>query len=144
MDLANKMKALRQQVSAKNGLDRPLTQAELARDIHAHTGASISQGYLSQLENGKRTHLTAKTRNQLASYFGVHPGYLVSDPEPPQGLAHVGAPHLPHPFEHHTLARIGAHPHRVRLWALLTVLMELPADDLEDLHAVLSARVKHH
>jgi transcriptional regulator with XRE-family HTH domain len=144
MDLANKMKALRQQAGEKNGRQRPLTQAELAQAIHAQTGASISQGYLSQLENGKRTHLTAKTRNQLASFFGVHPGYLVSDPEAPPGLAHAGAPHLPHPFEHHTLARIGAHPHRNRLWALMNVLMELPADDLEDLHAALSARVKHH
>jgi transcriptional regulator with XRE-family HTH domain len=141
MDLADKMRNLRKQAGEKNGLERPLTQAELARAIHAHTGASISQGYLSQLENGKRTHLTSKTRNQLASFFGVHPGYLVSDPEPPQGIAPTGAPHLPHPFEHHTLAKIGAHPHRIRLWALLNVLMELPADDLEDLHAALSARV---
>lgn len=144
MDLAEKMKTLRKQAGEKNGRQRPLTQAELAHAIHAQTGASISQGYLSQLENGKRTHLTTKTRNQLASFFGVHPGYLVSDPDPPQGLAQVGAPHLPHPFEHHILARIVAHPHRTRLWALINVLVELPGDDLEDLHAALSARVRHH
>ncbi|MBA3823889.1 MAG: helix-turn-helix transcriptional regulator [Ktedonobacterales bacterium] len=142
MDLADKMKALRKQVGEKNGRQRPLTQAELAQAIHAQTGTSISQGYLSQLENGKRTHLTSKTRNQLATFFGVHPGYLVSDPEPPSGIATAGAPHLPHPFEHHTLAKIGAHPHRSHLWALLNVLMELPADDLEDLHVLLSARVR--
>ncbi|MBX5451952.1 helix-turn-helix domain-containing protein [Thermogemmatispora sp.] len=43
-------------------------------------GETISQAYLSQLESGKRVHLTASTRDLLARFFKVHPGYLVSDP----------------------------------------------------------------
>jgi transcriptional regulator with XRE-family HTH domain len=42
--------------------------------------ASLSQAYLSQLEKGKRVHLTASSRDLLATFFKVHPGYLVSDP----------------------------------------------------------------
>ena len=41
---------------------------------------SISQSYLSQIENGQRPHLTNDTRLLLAKFFKVHPGYLVSDP----------------------------------------------------------------
>src|SRR5207249_3618853 len=42
---------------------------------------SISQSYLSQIESGARPHLTNSTRMLLANFFGVHPGYLVDDPE---------------------------------------------------------------
>ncbi|MGH9561727.1 MAG: transcriptional regulator, partial [Terracidiphilus sp.] len=40
-----------------------------------------SQSYLSQIENGSRPHLTNTTRQLLATFFKVHPGYLVDDPE---------------------------------------------------------------
>ncbi|MBV8817045.1 MAG: transcriptional regulator, partial [Acidobacteriaceae bacterium] len=42
---------------------------------------SISQSYLSQIERGLRPHLTNSTRQLLADFFKVHPGYLVDDPD---------------------------------------------------------------
>ena len=44
-------------------------------------GSTISQSYLSQIESGARPHLTNSTRMLLATFFKVHPGYLVDDPE---------------------------------------------------------------
>jgi transcriptional regulator with XRE-family HTH domain len=141
MDLADKMRHLRNRAGAARGLNRPLTQAELARAIRAETGGTISQAYLSQLETGKRTHLTEKTRTQLARFFQVHPGYLVSDAEPtavpPQ--AHM-LPFALHQPAHHTLARLAVHPHRHRLWGLLDDLIDLPPADLDEIHGFVSAR----
>ncbi len=79
MTLAEKLKELRAQEGKSRGLDRPLTQSEVARLIKTETGRGITQAYLSQLESGKRRHLTADTREQLARFFKVHPGYLVDD-----------------------------------------------------------------
>lgn len=58
-----------------------MTQQELVKAIKKDTRQSISQSYLSQIENGVRPHLTNSTRMLLATFFKVHPGYLVSDPE---------------------------------------------------------------
>ena len=55
--------------------------SELTRAIEAETGSKISQSYLSQIESGARPHLTNTTRQTLAQFFKVHPGYLVDDPE---------------------------------------------------------------
>src|SRR5512143_3841496 len=63
------------------GLDREMTQAEVASAIERETGESISQAYLSQIERGRRPHLTNRTRLLLARFFKVHPGFLVDDPE---------------------------------------------------------------
>jgi hypothetical protein len=152
MDLAEKLKGLRALAGRWRGLPRPLTQAELAHAISTETGGTISQAYLSQLENGKRTHLTEKTRNQLASFFKVHPGYLVSDPAmadgatPPEAHpAHAPAFVAHPPAAQHMLARLAVHPHQHRLWALIDLLIDLPPDDLSDLHDKLSARrLAHH
>src|SRR5919202_173663 len=62
------------------GLGRPLTKAEVARAMRAEQGAGLSEAYLSQLESGRRRHLTGPTRGLLARFFKVHPGYLVDDP----------------------------------------------------------------
>jgi transcriptional regulator with XRE-family HTH domain len=62
------------------GLGRALTKAEVARAMRAELGAGLSEAYLSQLEAGRRQHLTAPTRGLLARFFKVHPGYLVDDP----------------------------------------------------------------
>src|SRR5918912_4412657 len=62
------------------GLGRALTKAEVARAMRAELGAGLSEAYLSQLESGRRRHLTAPTRGLLARFFKVHPGYLVDDP----------------------------------------------------------------
>jgi hypothetical protein len=43
-------------------------------------GEAVSQAYLSQLESGARIHLSANSRDLLARFFKVHPGYLVDDP----------------------------------------------------------------
>ena len=57
-----------------------MTQSELVRAIKAELGQSISQSYLSLIEKGARKHLTHDSRQLLARFFKVHPGYLVTDP----------------------------------------------------------------
>jgi len=81
MTLAEKIRYLREVEGALRGLDRSMTQQELLKGIKAETGRSISQSYLSQLEGGKRPHMTQSTRTLLAKFFKVHPGFLVDDPE---------------------------------------------------------------
>jgi transcriptional regulator with XRE-family HTH domain len=93
--LGEKIRYLREVEGSLRGLGRPMTQLELVRAIREETGKSkargrakgpspspsISQSYLSQIESGSRPHLTNSTRMLLAKFFGVHPGYLVDDPE---------------------------------------------------------------
>jgi transcriptional regulator with XRE-family HTH domain len=80
MNLAEKMKHLREVEGELRGLNRPMTQMEVVKAMQEELGESISQAYLSQLESSKRLHLTASSRDLLARFFKVHPGYLVSDP----------------------------------------------------------------
>lgn len=84
MTLAEKLKNLRLQEGKARSLNRALTQSEVSRLIRMETGRGITQAYLSQLESGKRRHLTADTREQLAHFFKVHPGYLVDDLDTPR------------------------------------------------------------
>ncbi|PYV94411.1 MAG: transcriptional regulator, partial [Acidobacteria bacterium] len=49
--------------------------------IRKEQGKSISQSYISQIENGSRPHMTQSTRTLLAKFFKVHPGFLVDDPK---------------------------------------------------------------
>jgi transcriptional regulator with XRE-family HTH domain len=58
-----------------------MTQQDVVRAIKKERHGSISQSYLSQIENGGRRHLTNSTRLLLAKFYNVHPGYLVDDPE---------------------------------------------------------------
>ena len=81
MTLGEKIKYLRQMEGTLRGLGREMTQLETVRAIRKETHQSLSQSYLSQIENGNRRHLTHKTRQLLASFFKVHPGYLVTDPD---------------------------------------------------------------
>jgi transcriptional regulator with XRE-family HTH domain len=81
MTLGQKLAKLRALEGYARGLDRELTQSEVARGIREDLGGQISQSYLSQLENGARTHMTSTSRLLLARFFRVHPGYLVDDPE---------------------------------------------------------------
>jgi transcriptional regulator with XRE-family HTH domain len=85
MKLGEKLRYLREVEGNLRGLDRAMTQLELVRAIKSELGtergASISQSYLSQIESGARPHLTNTTRQLLAKFFKVHPGYLVDDPE---------------------------------------------------------------
>jgi transcriptional regulator with XRE-family HTH domain len=81
MKLGEKLRYLREVEGALRGLDRELSQLEMARLIQKDLGKSISQSYLSQIESGARPHLTNSSRMLLARFFKVHPGYLVDDPE---------------------------------------------------------------
>ncbi len=81
MKLGEKIRYLREVEGTLRGLCREMTQLELVRAIKEEIGASISQSYLSQIENGQRPHLTNGTRMLLAKFFRVHPGYLVDDPD---------------------------------------------------------------
>jgi transcriptional regulator with XRE-family HTH domain len=81
MTLGEKLRYLREVEGTLRGLDRELSQVELARLVEKELGKSISQSYLSQIESGARPHLTNSTRMLLARFFKVHPGYLVDDPE---------------------------------------------------------------
>ena len=80
MTLAQKIRQLRQLEGDLRGLGREMTQSELVRAIKAEMTESISQSYLSLIENGSRQHLSNESRQLLARFFKVHPGYLVSDP----------------------------------------------------------------
>ncbi len=81
MKLADKVRYLREVEGSLRGLNRAMTQQELLRAIASETDARLSQSYLSQIESGDRPHLTNTTRQLLAKFFKVHPGYLVDDPE---------------------------------------------------------------
>jgi transcriptional regulator with XRE-family HTH domain len=81
MKLGEKIKYLREVEGSLRGLNRAMSQQELVRAIDAETGSKLSQSYLSQIESGARPHLTNTTRQLLAGFFKVHPGYLVDDPE---------------------------------------------------------------
>ena len=93
MRLGEKLRYLREVEGTLRGLDRELSQQEMARLIQKELGKSISQSYLSQIESGARPHLTNSTRMLLARFFKVHPGYLVDDPEGFQNelISDVGA-----------------------------------------------------
>jgi transcriptional regulator with XRE-family HTH domain len=88
MKLGEKIRYLREVEGSLRGLGRPMTQLELVRALRAEVGKggsdkrkSISQSYLSQIENGTRPHMTQSSRALLAKFFKVHPGFLVDDPE---------------------------------------------------------------
>ncbi len=80
MKLSEKIKHLRQIEGELRGLNRAMTQMEVVKAMREELHDSLSQAYVSQIESGKRVHLTASSRDLLARFFKVHPGYLVSDP----------------------------------------------------------------
>lgn len=80
MTLGQKLKHLRSLEGARRGLDRELTQTEVSKLMKEELGETVTQAYLSQIEGGTRRHLTGDTRERLARFFRVHPGYLVDDP----------------------------------------------------------------
>ena len=68
MTLGEKIRYLREVEGSLRGLNRPLTQQELMKGIKAETGKAISQSYLSQIEHGKRPHMTQSSRTLLAGF----------------------------------------------------------------------------
>ena len=83
MRVGEKIRYLREVEGSLRGLGRPMTQQEIVRAIGKELGRgkTISQSYLSQIENGIRPHMTQSSRALLARFFKVHPGFLVDDPE---------------------------------------------------------------
>src|SRR6202521_63803 len=81
MTLGDKLRSLRSVEGSLRGLGRAMTQFELAQAMKRETGRALSQAYLSQIESGTRAHLTHTTRELLARFFRVYPGFLVDDPE---------------------------------------------------------------
>jgi transcriptional regulator with XRE-family HTH domain len=110
MKLGEKIRYLREVEGSLRGLGRPMTQQEIVHAIRqelprgrtsaqnsqrtpprtsprsssrtpGQKGTTISQSYLSQIENGSRPHMTQSSRALLARFFKVHPGFLVDDPE---------------------------------------------------------------
>jgi transcriptional regulator with XRE-family HTH domain len=132
MDLADKLKDLRHHAGHARGLGRPLTQAEVAHGVRARLGGTLSQGYISQIERGRRVHLSQQSREVLARFFGVHPGYLVSDPDPAHQheTTTLSFLHHPsHPIARRTLARLAVHPRRQQVWPIVDHLIDLSEDD---------------
>jgi transcriptional regulator with XRE-family HTH domain len=121
MTLGEKLRYLREVEGALRGLDRELSQLEMARLIQKDLGKSISQSYLSQIESGARPHLTNSTRMLLARFFKVHPGYLVDDPEG---------------FQNELISDIGALEDKLDLW--LVSGAERFSRDAELHHALLT------
>jgi len=81
MRLGEKVRYLREVEGTLRGLEREMTQLEVVRAMKKDLKKTISQSYLSQIESGRREHLTNSSRLLLAKFFKVHPGYLVDDPE---------------------------------------------------------------
>ena len=125
MTLGEKLRYLREVEGTLRGLDRELSQVELARLIQKELGKSISQSYLSQIESGARPHLTNSTRMLLARFFKVHPGYLVDDPEG---------------FQNELVSDLGAVEDKLDLWLISGA--ERFCRDIELHHALLTV-AKH-
>lgn len=81
MTLGDKLRSLRMVEGSLRGLGRPLTQSEVVAKMKKELGRGLSQAYLSQIESGARPHMTNTSRELLARFFRVYPGFLVDDPE---------------------------------------------------------------
>jgi transcriptional regulator with XRE-family HTH domain len=126
MRLGEKIRYLRAVEGTLRGLDRELSQLEVARSIQRELGKSISQSYLSQIESGARPHLTNSSRMLLARFFKVHPGYLVDDPEG---------------FQNELISDVGAHEDKLDLW-LVSGAERFARDG--DLHRALLTVARHN
>jgi transcriptional regulator with XRE-family HTH domain len=156
MNLAEKLKHLREVEGELRGLNRPMTQMEVVKAMNEELDERISQAYLSQLESGKRLHLTASSRDLLARFFKVHPGYLVSDPPDystdlitdmtsdedrlTTWLTASAAEWRSEPNIQELLQRLADSPEAHRYLALFRKLTELPVDELE---AIVEAVTAH-
>lgn len=80
MTLGDKLRSLRSIEGSLRGLGRPMTQSEVVLAMKKELGRGLSQAYLSQIENGARPHMTSTSRELLARFFRVYPGFLVDDP----------------------------------------------------------------
>jgi transcriptional regulator with XRE-family HTH domain len=125
MTLGEKLRYLREVEGTLRGLGRELSQLETCRLVEKELRESISQSYLSQIENGARPHLTNSSRMLLARFFKVHPGYLVDDPEG---------------FQNELISDVGALEDKLDLW-LVSGAERFRRDP--DLHHALLAVARH-
>ena len=151
MELSEKLCHLRLVEGQLRGLGRPLTKAEVIRLMRGEVGKAVSHSYLSQLEAGARVHLTATSRDLIARFFKVHPGYLVSDPPGFGALqAELPRPLAPEdlsgrlerlardfrdedPLVFRALTRLARQPQARRYLLALDDLLDLPAEQVESL-----------
>lgn len=120
MELGEKLLRLRAAEGERRGLGRPMTQTEVAAALRQEVGLPLSQAYLSQIEGGKRVHLSNKSREALASFFRVHPGYLVNDPP---GFSSDGA----HPAHQSHTSQVSRAEHGIPGFALVPGLPGMPS-----------------
>jgi transcriptional regulator with XRE-family HTH domain len=80
MNLGDKLRSLRAIEGSLRGFGRPMKQSEVVDAMKAELGRGLSQAYLSQIESGARPHMTNTSRELLARFFRVYPGFLVDDP----------------------------------------------------------------
>jgi transcriptional regulator with XRE-family HTH domain len=123
-------------------MGREMTQLEVVQAVKKELGQSISQSYLSQIESGRRPHVTNSTRSLLARFFKVHPGYLVDDPQgyhaeltsdlrAQEGGLDLwlidGAEHFSHDAElHHALLALARYEDSRKGLLLLRAILETP------------------
>jgi transcriptional regulator with XRE-family HTH domain len=146
--LAEKLRHLRLVEGTQRGYGRALTKAEVSR-LMRQVGRGLSAAYLSQLESGTRSHMTEHTRALLATFFKVHPGYLVSDPADFETELQTHLPSTPRsadrledwlaeqaeswrddPLVGHVLLKIRRQPQPRGVLEALDRLLDLPADRL--------------
>lgn len=155
MYLSEKIKHLREVEGELRGLNRPMTQTEVVKAMQEELNESITQAYLSQLENGKRVHLTASSRDLLSRFFKVQPGYLVSDlpdystdllSDMDYGTDRLGTWLLASAEEWHSepliqefFAGLGNAEDPHRYIALFHELLDLPLDKLENIVQAIKA-----
>ena len=149
MNLSEKIKHLREVEGDLRGLGRAMTQMEVVRAMQEEMNETISQAYLSQLENGKRVHLTATSRDLLARFFKVQPGYLVSDLEDfstdllsdledegdrlPTWLEASAEEWRAEPLLQRFFEQLASMEDPRRYIALFNELLDLPAEDIDSL-----------
>jgi len=143
MKVAQKLRVLRELEGLCRGQARGLSKAETVKLIREELGERISLPYLSQLEAGKRAHMTNTTRLRLARFFRVHPGFLVDDPEDFQqqlgtavspdgndfaGWLRAGTLRFRHdPLIAETLERLASAPDRRKALRFLHQVLAMPA-----------------
>ncbi len=65
MKLGEKIRYLREVEGSLRDLGRPMTQQELIRAVKKEQRKTISQSYISQIENGSRPHMTQSTTGSM-------------------------------------------------------------------------------
>ncbi len=142
MTLGEKIRYLREIEGTLRGLGRAMTQQEVVQAVRKESHKSISQSYLSQIESGRRPHLTNSSRQLLADFFKVLPGYLVDDPQGyhPELISDLrikedrldtwladGAEHFAHDQElRESILALAAHRNSRQCFLLLRSILDTP------------------